>query len=791
MDNDELLATVEREEANCILHFSSLLSEQRRKALQYYYGQPYGNEVEGRSQVVTTEVKDAVEGILPALMQIFTASDEVVRFEAQNPDDEAAAQQATDYVNYIFSRLNNGFLALYCLFKDALLLKNGYVKVYWDDYTDVTKETYENLDDMEFQSLVTDGDLELIEHTEKPDEYGMQQMANAMQQLQAQLAQLSQARPQNPQQMQQMQQQSQQIQQQVAQLESMPKPMLHDAKFKRTKKYGKVCIDPIPPEEVLISRETPNELNKARFVEHRTLRTLSEIRQMGYEVPDDLADYAPNADFNLERVERLKYDDALAYRQDSDTNDPSTKRVWLCEAYIRVDYDGDGIAELRKVTKVGKLVLDNEEFDSIPIIGGTTNLMPHKHYGLSAYDEVGDIQLIKSTITRQLLDNAYVANNSRTVVLDGMVNMQDLLTSRPGGVIRAKAIGAVQQLNHSLLGQPFYNLLDYFDKIKQNRIGATDFPNAVDPDAINSKAAFVDAFKNAAMERIALRARLMAETAVKQICWKILELVSKHQNKKQMVKLRGKWVEVDPREWKDRFNMTVTVGLGTGNQNTTLQGAMGILQVQEGMLKMGMGRLVSEQNMYASGHQYAKAVFPKHADAFFTNPATLPPPEPQPNPDVIKLELKAQQMQMQDQQKKMALAMQAQMEQNRQRFDAYMAQFNARLEAAQAEMDRRLEAEKMQRDHIAELAKVSSSEKQGVVDALTTLKVAEKQSQQEIAKSVFESLADRMSQVQQQAHEQHMQTREHLIKLAELAQAEKEIVRDEKGKAKGVRTKKA
>ena len=176
MDKDELLAHIEQEENNCIVHYTGLLSEQRRKAMQYYYGQPYGNEIEGRSSVVTTEVKDAVEGILPSLMAIFTTSDEIVRFEAQNPDDEAVAQQATDYVNYIFSRLNNGFLALYCLFKDALLQKNGYVKVYWEDYQEQSKETYEDLDDNQFASLMQDEELELLEHTAEPDKKAVEAM---------------------------------------------------------------------------------------------------------------------------------------------------------------------------------------------------------------------------------------------------------------------------------------------------------------------------------------------------------------------------------------------------------------------------------------------------------------------------------------------------------------------------------------------------------------------------------------------------------------------------------------
>jgi hypothetical protein len=256
MKSDELIALIEQEEAQCLSAYTGVLAEQRRKALQYYYGQPYGNEVEGRSQVVTTEVKDAIEGIMPSLMAIFTSSDEVVRFEPQNPDDEAKASQATDYCNYVFSRLNNGFLALYCLVKDALLAKNGYVKVYWENYEDNCKETYEDLTDIEFQSLSQDEELELVEHTEEPAEV--------------------------PEQM-----------QMAVQAGLIPQPMTHDAVFRRSRKYGKICIDPIPPEEVLISRETPNDLSKARFVEHRTLKTISEIREMGYDIEDNVADYAP------------------------------------------------------------------------------------------------------------------------------------------------------------------------------------------------------------------------------------------------------------------------------------------------------------------------------------------------------------------------------------------------------------------------------------------------------------------------------------------------------------------
>jgi hypothetical protein len=599
MTEDELLSLVEQEEANCISSTSGALAEQRRQAMQYYYGLPYGNEVEGRSQVVTTEVKDAVEGILPSLMAIFTSSDEIVRFEPQNAEDEQAAQQATDYVNYIFTRLNNGFLTLYCLFKDALLQKNGYAKVYWEDYTDQGIETYENLTAMEVAVLLQDTELELEEAEEVEGQEGFYSKVT----------------------------------------------------LRRTKQYGKVCIDPVPPEEVLISRDAPNDITKARFVEHRTLKTLSEIRKMGFDVPDDIADFS-SADLTLERTERFRFDDADAERGTQETADPANRRVWLCEAYLYVDYDQDGIAEYRKVTKVGKTVLDNVEFDSLPIVGGTAILMPHKHYGLSIYDLVGDIQLIKSTITRNLLDNAYVANNGRMVVLDGMVNMDDLLTVRPNGIIRSKAMNAVQRLDNPLLGAPFYNLLDYFDRVKMNRVGARDFGDAVDPDALNAKAHTAELVRSAAQERINLMARIFAETAVKQLFWKILELISKHQQKPQVVKLRNRWVQVDPREWKNKFNMTVTVGLGTGSQGAVLSGAMGIMQIQQGMVQLGlMNRTVSEKNIFEAAKKYAKAVFPKDGDAFFSDPELMPPPVPQPNPEMEKIKLAAQKAAMGNQQK--------------------------------------------------------------------------------------------------------------------------------------------
>jgi hypothetical protein len=648
MSEDDLLSLVESEERDCLSYSAGLLSEQRREALQYYYGQPYGNEVEGRSQVVTTEVKDAVEEIMPALMKIFTSSDEVVRFEPRQPEDEPAAQQATDYVNYIFSSKNPGFRALYCLFKDALLQKNGFLKVYWEEYTDHSKETYHDLSDDEYAMLSQAEDLEELEHTEKQANYGMQ----------------------------------------------MP-VTLHDVTFRRTKEYGKVCIDPVAPEEVLISKDAANDLTKARFVEHRTRVSISDVRKMGYDIPDDIADHAPNAEHNMERIERFRFDDASALDEDSGNSaDPSSRMVWLCEAHVRVDYDGDGIAELRKIIKVGKTILDNEEADSINLIGGTAILMPHKYYGLSLHDLLKDIQLNSSTLLRSLFDNVYFANNGRYEVLDGMANMDDLMTNRPGGIVRTKVIGAIKRIDSPVLGQPAYNLLDYLDRIRQRRTGVMDLNDWNDPNVLNAKAGTTQKVGAAAQQRIELMARILAEGPVKDLFWKILELVSKHQNKPQMARLRGGWVQVDPREWHNKFDMTVTVGLGTGDQSMVIQGAMGIMQVQAQMLSAGLGGVtVNPENVYMAATKFAKATFPKDGHLFFMNPKDAPPKEPPPpDPKIVAAQIAAQ---VQEKIAMIEAQAEAVNQQRKKEFDAQKTQF--REEQARMSQEREIQARQFEK----------------------------------------------------------------------------------------------
>lgn len=583
LTDTEIRAVLDEEIRGAVGYSSSELSNQRRTALEYYYGEPFGNESEGRSSYVSRDVADTIEWIMPSLMRIFTGGDTIVRFEPQGPEDEQAANQATDYINYVFQRQNDGFLTLYTWFKDALLSKNGFVKVYWEKYSEQKTETYDALGDDELAYILRDiPEEDILEHTEYPGPQGIQ----------------------------------------------------HAVKFKKTQKYGKCCVIPVPPEEVLVNRFPVSPLKRNRFICHRRRVTISELKEMGFKDVDDLPSHE-DQDFNEERISRYAFDE-------TDEGDNPTQRssryVWLAEAYIKLDQNDDGIAELRKITMAGDRILENEEIDSCPFVTLTPIILPHKLFGMSIADLVMDLQLLKSTVFRQILDNMYLANNGRYMALDGMVNIDDLLTSRPGGIVRVKTFDAVKPMQPPLLGAPAFNLLEYIDTIKENRTGVTRYNQGVDADSLNKTATGINQIMSAAQARIELIARVFAETGVKDLFYAILENVQKHQDKAMVIRLRNEWVTMDPREWTAKFDMSVTVGLGTGSKEQQLMALNEETQFQLTAMQAGIP-IVLPENVYHLRMKALEAKNIKGGDLFYTHPQKMPPQQPQASPEMLKLEL--------------------------------------------------------------------------------------------------------------------------------------------------------
>ena len=606
MDEQKLKVILEAEIEDSIGYVETETVEQRTKAINYYNRYDYGNEVEGRSRIVTGEVAEVVDGALPQLMRIFAGSDELGRFEPRMPGDEELAKQATELTNYVFFNDNDGVIILHNWMKDALLQKNGIVKYWWEEAEEPTKEEYKGLNAEELTLLFADGEMELI--SQDTEEVG---------------------------------------------IDPMGMPILsYNVVIRKKKEVGRVCVENVPPEEFLIAKRDKS-IKNARFVAHRTVKTRSDLIALGY--PKDEVDKMPSYNdltYTPERVARFSQGEMP---DETQTLDFTMQEVEVFECYIRTDFDGDGIAELRKVTYAGDQIIDNEEADHIPFASICPIPMPHKFFGQSLADRAMDIQLIKSTITRQILDNLYLTNMPRVTALDGQVNLDDLLTSAPGGVVRIKSQGAVQPLSVPPTASQSFPMLDYMDQVLQKRSGVTSTSQGIDPNILqNTTATAIAAMQQAGSGRIEMIARIFADTGVKDLFSGIFHLLLKYQDKPRVIRLRGKYVSIDPREWKNNYDVTVNVGLGTGSQDQKMAMAAMVMQKQEQILStqgfanplvtVGQYRNTLGKFIEAAGYKDSMEFFkeiPPELDQQLSQPQ---PQQPMPNPamDALMAQTQAQ-----------------------------------------------------------------------------------------------------------------------------------------------------
>jgi hypothetical protein len=540
MDEGKVKGIVENEIDNAIGYLNTETTEDRRRALEYYLRSPYGNEQEGRSQIVTGEVAEAIDGALPQLMRVFTTTEDIVYFEPKGPQDEESAKQATDYCNWAFYRENDGLIILHNWFKDALLQKVGVVKSYWDERTDVTKEEYENLSEDELALLLSDQSLKVvkqkIEYEEVPDIMGN-----------------------------------------IVQVPTF------EVYVQRSKEVGQVKVENVPPEEFLISKSA-RSIEDSPFVAHRRLMTRSELVAIGYdqEIVDELPAYN-DLTFNRERIARFPNGE----QPDQNTSlDFSMELLEVYECYIRIDEDDDGIAELRRIVYCGSTILEDEETDYVPFHSICPIPIPHKFFGQSLADRTMDIQLQKSTITRQSLDNLYLTNNARMGVVDGQVNIDDVLNATVGGIIRMKSPTALLPITvQSTFGQAM-PMLEYLDGVQAKRTGVSDAQAGLDPDVLNNvTATAVAAMMKSNSGKLELIARIFAETGVKSLFKGILHLMGKYQDKPRIVRMRGKYVTFDPRTWANEYDISVNVGLGSGDRDQKLAMLQMVLSKQEQIIQ--------------------------------------------------------------------------------------------------------------------------------------------------------------------------------------------------------------
>ena len=618
MADSDLEATVGGELNDAVSFVDSELSPVRARAIQYYRGEPFGNEEEGRSQVVSTDVRDTINGIMPSLMKVFFGSKKIVNFVPRNPEDVAAAEQATDYINYIFTNDNNGFLICHSIFKDALRGALGVAKYVWEEKVEVKTEYYTGLDESGLSVLMSEPDVvgSAISSMDDPsyqapmDQMTGQPMVDPMTG------------------------------------EPMPAPQIYSIELKRETKNGRVRVEAVPPEEFLIDRRA-RSVEDATLVAHRRMMRVSDLVALGYdkeEVESQVGVY--ELDSNDEYIARNPY--AQTYGPGGTQDD---KRVLYCEAYVRVDYDNDGISELRKICTVGpsyKMVM-NEPCSHSPFAIFCPDPEPHALIGLSIFDMTADLQKIKSSIMRNMLDSLSLAIHPRVGVVEGQVNMDDVLNTEVGGVIRMRQAGAVQPFSIPFVGQAAFPMLGYLDEVRETRTGMSKASMGLDADALQSTTrAAVAATVSAAQQHLELIARIFSETGMRALFRGILKLVVENQDRARVVRLRNQWVPIDPRSWDANMDVEIDVALGGGTEEQKVAVLSSIAQKQEQILQT-----MGPQNQLVTPSQYRNTLVRivqasgyKNADEFFSNPAMMPPPPqpppPPPDPAMILAEVERQ-----------------------------------------------------------------------------------------------------------------------------------------------------
>ena len=603
MDNDTLGSVISREITESLNHFDTEYSQDRIDALDYYLGRPFGNEVEGRSSVISTEVADVVEQIMPSMMRIFTGTDKVVRFAPRTEEDVEKAEQATDYVNFVLQNDNDYYRVLYNFIKDSLLFKLGVVKVCWEESEEIKQGSYAGLDEGELALLLANPDVEVVEQDTSTVIKGDEELG-------------------------------------------IEEVLSYDVTLKTKTKSGRIRVENVPPEEFLVNRRAKS-MEDARFICHRTTMTVSELVSMGYD-QDEIEAHAGVGELEVDIERRKRFED-LDGQNDYSQADPSQREVPVYESIIKVDYDEDGVAELRRVLSIGDggdHVLENDIIDYIPFAVISPILMPHRLIGRSIFDLTKDLQVIKSTLMRQYLDSTYLSVMPRVVAVEGQVNIDDLLEGAPGSVIRTRTPGAVQPLSTGGVGAEIQPLMRYLDEIKEQRTGQSKASQGLDANALQSStAAAVAATVKGAGQKLESYARTIAETGMKDLFRIVLKLVSTYQQQPRIIRLRNKFVPIDPREFEG-FDIVVNVGLGTMDEAEKMARLMEIIVKQEQILQtLGPNNPLVGMDQYANTlRQYVELAGMKDASRYFKDPAQAAAmmqqqqQQQKPNPEMLKLQ---------------------------------------------------------------------------------------------------------------------------------------------------------
>jgi hypothetical protein len=592
-DELDLQSVLKAEFDDAADYVDSVIAPLREAAFSFYQGHPFGDEEPGRSQIVLRVTADTVDAIMPSLMRVFVGGEEVVQFEPNTAEDIPSAEQATDYINWATEADgNNRFTLFYSWFKDALVKKVGFVGWEWANDKKVTEQSYTDLSPGQVKVLASDPDVKITKQKVKVDR-------------DPEVEALLQDPGLTP---------SQQLEV-AAHLE-----VTVDVTIKRTRKKGYLKFYPIPPEEVVISRHAKNEDDATLFGRRRYVKA-SDLIAMG--VDEEAVERGRGGrdgtfGANSEALLRQLNPD---FKSPS-TSDESQNDVFLFEGWLKVDTDDDGIAELRFIRAIGEAfeIVHDEPEPCVRIAACSPIMEPHTIWGTSMADKTMDLQNVSSHVLRGTLDSLASSIFPTLGVVEGAVEMEDALNTEMGRIIRMKAPGMVQPFSEPFIGPQALQVLDYLDKIKAKRTGQSDASQGLDPDVLQSTTkAAVTATISGAEEAKELIARTFAETGVRRLFKGALQTIIRHQDRPRLIRLRGKFVEMDPRDWDSDMDVKANVALGRGDDLQKMGFLTQIKATQEAiLLQMGPGNpIVGLDNYYATLAEMCRIAGFKDASRFF------------------------------------------------------------------------------------------------------------------------------------------------------------------------------
>ena len=611
-DSDVVNDSSKMEELKRVIHsamddakdFIDQIGQERALATEYYLGKEPSGTSSLQSEFVDTSVRDSILFMLPSIMRTFFGTKKVVEFIPKNAEDIPVAQQQTDYINYIMDK-NDGFSVLYDAFKDSLVRKSGYVKAFWDDSISVSTHEYTDLSPEAYMALLMEKDVEVMEESVTSESMTM-------------------------------------IDEMSGEEITQETPISYDLKIRRVKPKDQVVIEAIPPEEILISRAA-RDIHSSPYVAHRMIKSVGDLVAMGYD-QDDMSDYIGSSDY----LDEQSYQEQEA-RSPLDTNlfpdrsDLDDRSVLYIEHYVRYDLDEDGIDELIRVCTIGDSchILNVSPWDELPIAMFETDPEPHTVIGNCPADYLIPIQASKSQIMRDTLDSLGHSIFPRMTVVEGQVNIDDVLNTDIGQPIRVRAPGMVQPMSIPFVGKESFPFMQYLDSLKEDRTGVSKAAAGLNADALQSSTkTAVTATVSAAQGRVELICRHLAEGGMKSLFKLINHLGIKHQDQEAIVRLNNEFVAVDPRFWDVDKDISVNVAISKNSDEEKMQVLSMLAGKQEQILQM-----LGPDNPLVTMQQYANTLSRmiemagfKDSTAFVnTNIPPMPPQQGEQKPDPAEM----------------------------------------------------------------------------------------------------------------------------------------------------------